>query len=164
MQLTLMKNIIIVIIGALIVFFVISKVSYAPVPTTTEENIPIAEISTTPKEIALNSEKGVVIYVTLPNTKVATGSPLQISGRAPGNWFFEASAPVTLTNWDGLIIGESFVTAEGDWMTTDYVPFKGEIIFPEGNLYNRGFLIFKKDNASGEPQFDDSAELQVTIK
>lgn len=159
---TLMKNIIIVIVGALVVFFVLSKVTHAPVPVV-EEPIPVVETPTPAKEIALTSEKGIIIYVTTPDANVAAGSPLQISGRAPGNWFFEASAPVTLTNWDGLIIGEKYIEAQGEWMTTDYVPFKGEIIFPEGNLYNRGFLIFKKDNPSGLPENDDSAEMMIKI-
>lgn len=157
-----MKNIIIVIIGALVVFFVISKVSNKPAPVTPDPT-PVVNGPSTPAEVKLTSEKGVAIYVTLPDANIASGSPLKITGRAPGNWFFEASAPVTLTNWDGLIIGEKYIQAQGEWMTTDYVPFEGEITFTEGNLYNRGFLIFKKDNPSGEPQFDDSAEMQVKI-
>lgn len=158
-----MKNIIIVIVGALVVFFVLSKVTHAPVPTVEEPN-PLVETPTPTKEVTLTSEKGIVIYITKPDPNAIVGSPMEITGRAPGNWFFEASAPVTLTNWDGLIIAESYIQAEGEWMTTDYVPFKGTITFTEGNLYNRGFLIFKKDNASGLPEHDDSVEIMIKIK
>ncbi len=158
---TLLKNIIIVIVGALVVFFVLSKVTHAPVPVV-EEPTPI--IDAFDNETKLISLKGVEIYISMPHPNEVSGSPLKISGRAPGNWFFEASAPVTLTNWDGLIIGESYVQAQGEWMTTNYVPFEGEIIFPEGNLYNRGFLIFKKDNPSGLPENDDSVEMMIKIK
>jgi hypothetical protein len=159
MQFHFMKNLIIVIVGALIVVFVLSKVSSKPSPVV-ENPTPVEQV---PTEIALTSQKGVVIYVTMPDPNVPSGSPLKITGRAPGNWFFEASAPVTLTNWDGLIIGEKYIQAQGEWMTTDYVPFEGEITFTEGNLYNRGFLIFKKDNPSGLPEHDDSAEMMIKI-
>lgn len=157
------RNLIIAVGGILVAFFVLSHVASreAMAPDVSDS---IVESPTKPAEIVLTSQKGIVIYVTKPDPNMVAGSPMEITGRAPGNWFFEASAPVTLTNWDGLIIGESYIQAEGEWMTTDYVPFRGTITFPENNLYNRGFLIFKKDNASGLPEHDDSAEIMVQIR
>ncbi len=156
------RNLIIAVAGILIAFFILNTVRMhstpAPNPTAPSVSVPPA-----PTETAITSEKGVTLYVALPNPSVSYGSPLQISGRAPGNWFFEANAPVTLTNWDGLIIGEGHVNAVGEWMTTDYVPFTGTITFSGDTLYNRGFLIFKKDNASGLPEHDDSAQMTITI-
>ena len=157
------RNLIIAVAGILIAFFILSKVASREVMAPVVEE-PVVENPVTPVEVALTSEKGIVIYVTKPDPNAIVGSPMEITGRAPGNWFFEASAPVTLTNWDGLIIAESYVQAEGEWMTTDYVPFRGTITFTENNLYNRGFLIFKKDNASGLPEHDDSAEMMIKIK
>ena len=48
------------------------------------------------------AEKVGVIVVTspLPESTVAA-SPIVIKGKARGNWFFEASAPVDIVNWDG---------------------------------------------------------------
>ncbi len=111
--------------------------------------------------------KADLIQVTVPAGMSAVSSPLTLSGKARGNWFFEASAPVTLVNWDGLIIAEGFVTAEGEWMTTEFVPFTGSLEFvspyKEGDpdFMKRGALIFQKDNPSGLPENDDAVEIPV---
>ncbi len=95
------------------------------------------------------------------------GSPLKLEGQARGYWFFEGSFPVVLTNWDGLIIAEGFATAEGDWMTEEFVPFKGELTYTspykagDPDFIKRGSLILKKDNPSGLPENDDAFELTV---
>jgi hypothetical protein len=117
-----------------------------------------------PIEQFFTSIKGVKIFVDTPKDGNVISSPLTIKGMAPGSWFFEASAPVVVTNWDGLIIGESYITAKGDWMTTDYVPFEGTIEFTNTEYGDYGFLILKKDNPSGEPQFDDAVEYKIMFK
>ena len=91
-------------------------------------------------------------------------SPLEISGEARGTWFFEGSFPVILTNWDGLIIAETYATAEGEWMTEDFVPFTATIEFEKPDLYDRGSLILQKDNPSGLSEFDDAYEIQIKFK
>jgi Immunoglobulin-like domain of bacterial spore germination len=111
--------------------------------------------------------KADLIQVTAPAGMSVVSSPLTLSGKARGNWFFEASAPVSLVNWDGLIIAEGFVTAEGEWMTTEFVPFTGSLEFvspyKEGDpdFMKRGALIFQKDNPSGLPENDDAVEIPV---
>jgi Immunoglobulin-like domain of bacterial spore germination len=111
--------------------------------------------------------KADMIKVMSPLPMSTVTSPFVFSGEARGNWFFEASAPVTLVNWDGLIIAEGFVTADGEWMTTDFVPFSGTLEFEspykEGDpdFMKRGALIFKKDNPSGLPEKDDALEFTV---
>lgn len=92
-------------------------------------------------------------------------SPLTITGKMLGPWFFEASFPVSLVDWDGRIIAETFAQAEGEWMTTDYVPFTTTLTFtpPPGNI-PRGAIIFKKDNPSGLPEHDDAIELPIRFK
>jgi hypothetical protein len=94
-------------------------------------------------------------------------SPIKITGEARGNWFFEATAPVMLTNWDGLIIAEGYITAKGEWMTEDFVPFEGEIVFDTKDIpdFNkRGSLIIKNSNASGLPERDMAAEMVIFFK
>jgi len=113
---------------------------------------------------SVTSLKGVKIMVDHPVQNTVVTNPLKITGKAPGNWFFEASAPVTITNWDGLIIGESYITAKGEWMTTDYVPFEGNLEFTNTEYGDYGFLILRKDNPSGLPENDDSAEFKVLFK
>jgi hypothetical protein len=158
----LFRNLVIAVAGILVAFFILNTIREHTAPTPLPET-PTTPVSSGTVETTVISEKGVTLYITLPDPKISYTSPIQISGRAPGNWFFEANAPVTLVNWDGLILGEGHINATGDWMTTDYVPFTGSITFSGDTLYNRGALIFKKDNASGLPEHDDSAQMSITI-
>ncbi len=94
-------------------------------------------------------------------------SPITIHGEARGTWFFEGSFPVTLTNWDGLIIAEGVAQAQSDWMTEEYVPFEVTLTFDapykngDQDFMKRGSLICKKDNPSGLPENDDAYEITV---
>ena len=100
----------------------------------------------------------------LPNTVIS--SPLTITGVARGNWFFEASFPIALTDWDGRIIAETIATAEGDWMTADFVPFTATLAFDPadaGAYSDRATLILQKENASGLPEHDDALEIQLRL-
>lgn len=124
----------------------------------------VEDIKKEDSPIELTSLKSVKIFIDSPTVSEVVQPPLVLRGRAPGNWFFEASAPVVVTNWDGLIIGEGYVMVEGDWMTTDYVPFSGTINFTNTEYGDYGFVVFKKDNPSGESEFDDSVEFKVLFK
>ncbi len=71
-------------------------------------------------------------------------------------------------NWDGLIIGESYAQAQGEWMITDFVPFISTLNFerPEINDLNRewarrGWIILQKDNPSGLPEHDAALEIPI---
>lgn len=105
----------------------------------------------------------VVLDVPLPETIVT--SPFQVTGKARGFWFFEASFPVFLTDWDGRIIATGIATAQKDWMTEDFVPFIAVLEFDvpsgPGEARNRGTLILQKDNPSGLPEHDDAREITV---
>ncbi|MDD2680769.1 MAG: Gmad2 immunoglobulin-like domain-containing protein [Patescibacteria group bacterium] len=117
------------------------------------------------EDIGGDLEKADLIRINSPRPNSEISSPLMISGEARGNWFFEASFPVFLTDWDGRIIAEGIANAQADWMTTDFVPFDLTLNFsPDEQVYsNRGTLIFKKDNPSGLPEFDDALEIPVII-
>jgi hypothetical protein len=107
------------------------------------------------------------IVVMSPEPMAEVTSPLVITGEARGPWFFEASFPITLTNWDGLIIAEGIATADGDWMTTEFVPFTATLTFTspyqvgDASFMERGSLILKKDNPSGLPENDAALEFPV---
>jgi len=109
-----------------------------------------------------------LIMIDSPYINQKVSSPIIVKGRARGNWFFEASAPVNIVNWDGLIIGEGYMMVdEGySWMTTEYVPFTGTISYDVSQLgaYDYGWIIFKKDNPSGESRFDDALEMRVILR
>lgn len=106
-------------------------------------------------------EKMDLIQLTTPQPNEVISTPLVVSGQARGSWFFEGSFPVTLTNWDGLIIAEGVAQAQGEWMTTEFVPFSVTLTFEYPTLYDRGSLILKKENPSGLPENDDALEIPV---
>ena len=92
-------------------------------------------------------------------------SPLEINGKARGPWYFEASFPVILTNWDGLIIASSVAQAQGEWMTNEFVPFQVRLEFETNSMVNKsGSLILRKNNPSGLPEYDDSLEIPIFFK
>ncbi len=104
------------------------------------------------------------IETPLPNQTIT--SPLVVKGEARGNWYFEASFPVILTDWDGKIIAQGIAQAKGEWITTEFVPFEATLTFvaDPAAYSNRGSLILKKDNPSGLPEHDDALEIPVIIK
>ena len=112
------------------------------------------------------ASKDDLIVLESPLPKTLISSPLVVKGRARGNWFFEGSFPIEMVNWDGLIIGEGYATAQGEWMTTEYVPFEGTITFtrPLDEYSDKGWIILKKDNPSGESKFDNALEVEIQYK
>lgn len=95
-------------------------------------------------------------------------SPFTVTGFAKGNWFFEASFPIVIVDWDGRIIGKGIATAKDNWMTERFVPFEGEMTFekPTGaeERLRRGAVIFRRDNPSDLPEHDAALEIPVYFK
>ncbi|MFA5318088.1 MAG: Gmad2 immunoglobulin-like domain-containing protein [Patescibacteria group bacterium] len=127
---------------------------------TTEET-PNKEAEQDNKEIA---DKSDLIQVYSPQAGQIISSPLMIYGQARGNWYFEGDFPVVLTDWDGKIIGQGHATAQGEWMTEEFVPFSAELEFIAPTLRDNGTLILRKDNPSGLPENDDALEIPVLFK
>jgi hypothetical protein len=103
-----------------------------------------------------------LVHVNAPLPGAKIGSPLTVTGRARGNWYFEASFPVRLLDANGNEIAIKAAQASGDWMTTEYVPFSVTLTFAQPTTPT-GTLILQKDNPSGESQFDDSVSIPVTF-
>jgi hypothetical protein len=104
------------------------------------------------------------IYVEIPKAGSVVSSPILMSGQARGYWYFEASAPVDLMDSSGNVIAGGYVTAKGDWMTENFVPFEGVLEFTSVPASKEGILIFKNSNASGEPEFDKSIMVPVLFE
>lgn len=102
-----------------------------------------------------------LITVVEPLPGATVTSPLTIKGEARGNWYFEASAPVTLYGQSGGLLAQGHVQAQGEWMTTDYVPFEATLAFPAQPAGSSGTLIVKNDNPSGDPSRDKTLEIPV---
>jgi len=89
-------------------------------------------------------------------------SPLTIKGKARGNWFFEASFPVQMKDSGGKLIGQTIATAEGDWMTVDYVPFTATLTF-SAPASTSAQIILIRDNPSGLPEHDKQIAVPVVV-
>ena len=85
-----------------------------------------------------------------------------MEGGARGSWFFEASFPIKITDEQGNVLGSSFVQAQSDWMTENFVPFKGEITYASESG-GKGFLVLSKDNPSGLPENDKEIKIPIIL-
>lgn len=94
-----------------------------------------------------------------PNNKIM--SPLTVTGKARGAWYFEASFPIEIKDANGNLIGSGIAQAQGDWMTQGFVPFTATIEFKVPQT-TTGTLILRKDNPSGLPENDN--QLIVPVK
>lgn len=99
-----------------------------------------------------------------PNAEIE--SPLMIEGQARGYWFFEGSFPVQVIDSEGRVLGEGFVSAEGEWMTEDFVSFSGVLEFDAINkdINSGGELLLIKDNPSDLRELDDKLTIPVRFK
>lgn len=115
------------------------------------------------EDIGNELEKTDLIRIDNPRPNQKITSPLNIEGQARGYWFFEGDFPVDLVDWDGQIIAQGVATAQGEWMTEDFVVFKASLDFtaPDTSVSNKGTLILKRDNPSGLPANDDALEVPV---
>jgi len=102
-----------------------------------------------------------LILVDNPRPNQAVKSPLLISGKARGQWFFEASAPVRILDGDGNVLAEKFIEAKGEWKTEDFVDFEGEITFNSAGAV-KGALVLQNDNPSGLPE--NTRELRIPVQ
>ena len=101
-----------------------------------------------------------LIVVDTPFPGSVTGKEFSVVGKARGTWFFEASFPIELVDKDGNQLAIAVAQAEGEWMTTEFVPFRGTIAFAPP-VTATGFLILEKDNPSGLPEHADALSFPV---
>lgn len=108
------------------------------------------------KEIDLEKEN--IIHNIRPNQIII--SPLTISGKARGFWFFEASFPIKLLDENYKEIVTVIAIAKSDWMTSDFVEFDAIINFKKPNS-KKGFILFQKDNPSGLPENEEKIYIPI---
>jgi hypothetical protein len=111
-----------------------------------------------PARIAPDTSDPVRIEAPAPDAVVT--SPLRVAGTARGPWFFEATFPITLLDAHGTLVARSFVQAQGEWMTTEFVLFEGQLIFDAPSTLT-GTLVLEKANASGLPEHADALRVPV---
>lgn len=112
------------------------------------------------RETAYKTSYKDLVKIETPAPFNTVSSPVTIRGVARGPWFFEASFPIKIVTDKGITIGSGIAQADGEWMTTDYVPFTAIITFTKGGA-TEGEIIIAKDNPSGMPENDDSFIIPV---
>ncbi len=120
-----------------------------------------AEETTPPFTYDRASTNLIVVEAPLPGA--VTGKEFLILGEARGNWYFEASFPVTILDKNGKVLVQTYATALGEWMTENFVPFRAEIEVPQSYI-GPATLILSKDNPSGLPENDASVSFPITIE
>lgn len=102
-----------------------------------------------------------VIVMDSPKANQKISSPLAVSGQARGTWYFEAQFSGRLVDEAGTELGIGIFTAQGEWMTENFVPFSGTIEFSAPNSAT-GKLLVDKNNPSGLPEHD--AQLVIPVR
>lgn len=135
----------------------------AVAPVDTNNDGIIDERDEQPNQEEENNNELVSIHedvrLLTPRAGQTISSPLIVKGEAK-TWYFEASFPVKLISPSGKVLVQHYAEAQGDWMTTNFVPFEAtlEFISTEEGM---GKLVLEKDNPSGLPQNDESVEVPV---
>lgn len=114
------------------------------------------------EEIGNELEKINLIQLNQPRPNEIVSSPLIISGRARGFWFFEASFPVKLMTLEGMVLADTSIMTASEWMTENFVPFEAQIDFSV-EQETRAKLILEKDNPSGLPENDDQLIIPLIL-
>ncbi|HWH16446.1 MAG TPA: Gmad2 immunoglobulin-like domain-containing protein [Candidatus Paceibacterota bacterium] len=104
-----------------------------------------------------------MIRVTNPTPGAVTGKSFTVKGEARGNWFFEASFPIEVRDAAGNLLTTVVAQADGEWMTTEFVPFTAEVTVDD-SFIGEAVLTLKKDNPSGLPENDASMSFPFTIE
>lgn len=99
------------------------------------------------------------VNAPLPNASVT--SPLTVAGKARGQWYFEASFPIKLYDANNKLITQVPAQAQGDWMTSEYVPFSATFTFTSDTA--TGTLVLQNDNPSGLSENQKEVKIPVTF-
>jgi len=112
---------------------------------------------------------GALFFIKKPEAKVTSvkarqeiNSPLVVEGKAKGSWFFEGSLQIKILDENGNVLGSSYGQAQGDWMTEDFVAFKGTIAY-ESKTGGKGFLVVANDNPSGLAEYNKEIKIPIVL-
>ena len=102
----------------------------------------------------------IVLENLVPGSHVT--SPIQIAGKARGNWYFEGDFPVRVLDEHANVVGVGFATAQGEWMTEEFVPFLGVVPLDTTPAAGTpGRIVLTRSNPADMPENDDSLETLI---
>lgn len=116
-----------------------------------------------PEKITYSNATADNITIDTPFPGAVTGKEFGVLGKARGTWFFEASFPIEVLDKNGALLAQGIAQAQGEWMTTEFVPFKATIVITK-TYTGKATLVLKKDNPSGLPEKDASVSFPFTIE
>jgi hypothetical protein len=162
---TLIVIIIAAIAGA---FYLATRSGASSSPTPTASTTPDTDTTPVSSSTPATSDTGTpaaglsdLIRVDAPKANEVVKSPLTVVGSARGTWYFEASFPIRVEDANGKVLGQTPAQAQGDWMTTSFVPFAATLTTASSTTAT-GYLVLEKDNPSGLPE--NAAELRIPIR
>src|SRR3989344_4037566 len=142
---------ILLIIVTVLAVLVLGKILFMDRVTQPPSSTTATETPDTSAEEAIEeSLKADLIQVDSPISGDQIVSPVTITGKARGTWYFEASFPITILDGNGKILGQGHAEAKSDWMTNEFVPFTATITFTKSTT-TTGAILLEKDNPSGLP-------------
>jgi hypothetical protein len=112
-------------------------------------------------EGTFESNKGVVLTLTSPDSQGDLSCPLNISGSITGSWYFEADFPVRLVDAAGTELYTVIAQAQEDWMTSEDVDFNA-LVNCDDNELDGASLVFVKDNVSDLGALDDEVVVELS--
>jgi uncharacterized protein YxeA len=139
------------------------EVSYLQSQVNSKNNQPQTQTTTTTDSQSYTSKKGVKVKVYYPTNGATVTSPVAVVGEVPGNWSFEASFPIQLTDSKGTLVAKGTATLLGDWTTDKLVPFSAKLTFTSAAATGTGTLTLSKDNPSGIAANDDSVTIPIKL-
>jgi hypothetical protein len=93
-----------------------------------------------------------LIYASVPQAGTSVSGTVTVLGMARGQWFFEGSFPVSIIDANGKVLGSGVASAEGEWMTEEFVPYTTKIEIKEKSATKQGAIILSRDNPAGGPE------------
>lgn len=128
-----------------------------PTATVPITNNPEPTLPTTVYDRA-SEDDIVVTSVTKKND-----TTIHIEGRARGPWYFEASFPIEVKDNNGARLALAPMMTSAEWMTTEFVPFSGDITLSRA-YSGVTTIVLQKDNPSGDAVRDASLTYTVDLK
>ena len=156
--------ILLVLVGAG-VWFVSTMMNSPAGPTSQAENKPVAS-STKPVVVEPAPQKPLSdsVSVSSPGPGGTVDKTFTVTGKAPGPWFSEAQFPVQVRASSGDVIGHATAHTDGNWQSTDVVPFTADVTIDNPTYKGTARLILMRDNPSGLPENDDAVEIPIMIR
>lgn len=95
--------------------------------------------------------------------QVSESNEILINWEARWQWYFEWIFSIDLLDWNDTEITSTQANAQGEWTTSDYVPFTAWLKFDEIDT-NNASIILRNANPSGLPENQITKKITIPLK